>query len=219
MNRSDVTMYNTSSTMTSYLANVSHSGYVAYNDNDNTTTSLSRNNSHMKDDILLNMTGSLNVTTLLKSASESIKDSITRHVYQATATTATTTTTTFTPPPYTPHHSTETTAASFIVPPHFHENLLDAAAGVVDVSSPASSSSISHSHVAAVTVLSALSALVLVLALWLYCRRPYKQFLSPSHSSYDYIYKPLTGAGGIDEEYENTFVGVTVPILHDNSKL
>lgn len=33
-----------------------------------------------------------------------------------------------------------------------------------------------------------------------------------------YIYKPLQG-GVLDEQYENTFVGVSVPLLQDNTKL
>ena len=32
---------------------------------------------------------------------------------------------------------------------------------------------------------------------------------------YGYIYKPLTGAGATDEEYENTFVGVSLPLIQD----
>ena len=34
----------------------------------------------------------------------------------------------------------------------------------------------------------------------------------------DYVYKPLAGAG-LDEEYENTFVGVSIPLLQENTKL
>ena len=33
-----------------------------------------------------------------------------------------------------------------------------------------------------------------------------------------YIYKPLQG-GSLDEQYENTFVGVSVPLLQDNTKV
>ena len=32
---------------------------------------------------------------------------------------------------------------------------------------------------------------------------------------YGYIYKPLAGAGATDEEYENTFVGVSVPLIQN----
>ena len=35
---------------------------------------------------------------------------------------------------------------------------------------------------------------------------------------YEYIYKPLAGSA-IDEEYENTFVGVSIPLIQDVTKV
>ena len=104
-----------------------------------------------------------------------------------------------------------------------HDGLTDAM--TVHVHQASSQYSLLHSHVATTTIISALSLFLVVLALWIYCRRPYKQFL-PSYKqlftgegdSGAYMYKPLAGEG-LDEEYENTFVGVTVPILHDNTKV
>jgi len=47
---------------------------------------------------------------------------------------------------------------------------------------------------------------------------------SPNGNKYDYIYRPLSGtsSGGgnrIEDEYETTFVGVSIPLLHEVSDL
>ena len=40
----------------------------------------------------------------------------------------------------------------------------------------------------------------------------------PSHR-YSYIYRPMQGNAALDDEYENTFVGVSIPLLQDNTRI
>ncbi len=66
-----------------------------------------------------------------------------------------------------------------------------------------------------------LLAAVVMVSLYLMMRS--KRFYSRIPSScegqdYEYIYKPLAG-GALDEEYENTFVGVSIPLIQDVSKV
>ena len=79
---------------------------------------------------------------------------------------------------------------------------------------------ISHGHIAAATVLTAISVLVIVIAMWIYCRRnsSYEHIVEDDQHGVNFVYKPLIGTG-LDDEYENTFVGVSIPLLQDNTKL
>lgn len=45
--------------------------------------------------------------------------------------------------------------------------------------------------------------------------------MSPVGNKYDYIYRPLGGGSGnrIEDEYETTFVGVSIPLLHEVSDI
>ena len=78
---------------------------------------------------------------------------------------------------------------------------------------------LSNGHMAA-AVVSSVCVFILVVILWIYCRKPYnyQKIQSDESSKYEYIYKPLAG-GTLDEEYENTFVGVSIPLLQDNTKV
>ncbi len=50
-------------------------------------------------------------------------------------------------------------------------------------------------------------------------RRDYRRIPGASDAQeYEYIYKPLAG-NSLDEEYENTFVGVSIPLIQENSKV
>ncbi len=49
-------------------------------------------------------------------------------------------------------------------------------------------------------------------------RKHYKTIELPEEIGYEYIYKPLI-SGANDEEYENTFVGVSIPLLQDVSRV
>ena len=65
--------------------------------------------------------------------------------------------------------------------------------------------------------------LVVIVMLSLYFMMRSKRFYSRipgtcEGQDYEYIYKPLAG-GAIDEEYENTFVGVSIPLIQDVSKV
>ena len=40
----------------------------------------------------------------------------------------------------------------------------------------------------------------------------------PTHR-FNYIYRPIHGNAALDDEYENTFVGVSIPILQDNTRI
>ena len=79
---------------------------------------------------------------------------------------------------------------------------------------------INHGHVGAATVLTALSVLVIVITMWIYYRRhdSYEHIEDDGQHGANCVYKPLIGAG-LDDEYENTFVGVSIPLLQDNTKL
>ena len=79
---------------------------------------------------------------------------------------------------------------------------------------------VNHGHIATATVLTALSLLVVVVSMWIYCRRraSYQHIEEDGYHTADFVYKPLIG-GGLDDEYENTFVGVSIPLLQDNTKL
>ena len=76
------------------------------------------------------------------------------------------------------------------------------------------------SYVICASVLVLLSFIVVSVVLWMRWRQyfSYKRLSSSGPGGYDYIYKPLQGHG-LDEEYENTFVGVSVPLLQEVSKI
>ena len=79
---------------------------------------------------------------------------------------------------------------------------------------------LSRGHTAAAVVASVCIFVVLVMV-GVYCRKPYNyQHIQSDQldSKYDYIYRPLAG-GDLDEEYDNTFVGVSIPLLQDNTKV
>ena len=59
--------------------------------------------------------------------------------------------------------------------------------------------------------------LILAISGFLMCRRhvmSYSSLPSSNPGAYDYIYRPLHG-NRLDEEYENTFVGVSIPLLQE----
>lgn len=57
------------------------------------------------------------------------------------------------------------------------------------------------------------------LVLWLRPRHHYHRLSTEDGKvGYEYIWKPLQG-GLLDEEYENTFVGVSVPLLQETTKI
>ena len=64
------------------------------------------------------------------------------------------------------------------------------------------------------------AVLILVVTLVTCFRRKqhYQKIPTAESVSYDYIYKPLQG-NILDEEYENTFVGVSIPLLQDNTRI
>ncbi len=68
--------------------------------------------------------------------------------------------------------------------------------------------------------LAAIGTLVIVLALVACMRKKtrYQKLPTSETPVFDYIYRPLQG-GRLDEEYENTFVGVSIPLLQDNTKV
>ena len=75
-----------------------------------------------------------------------------------------------------------------------------------------------------VTAVASIVFLVVILLVIFTTKRRHVYHIIPSSndrniSNYDYIYKPLIGSLVLDEEYENTFVGVSIPLLHDNTKL
>lgn len=39
------------------------------------------------------------------------------------------------------------------------------------------------------------------------------------YTYYEYIYKPIQGNAHLDSQYEHTFVGVSIPILQDNTRI
>ena len=49
-------------------------------------------------------------------------------------------------------------------------------------------------------------------------KRKYQKIPTNEPITYDYIYRPLQG-NVLDEEYENTFVGVSIPLLQDNTRI
>jgi hypothetical protein len=63
--------------------------------------------------------------------------------------------------------------------------------------------------------------LVFVLVIFVFfCRRGlYERVPTSDTDYYKYIYRPLQGNDYMDEEYENTFVGVSIPLLQDNTKI
>ena len=72
-----------------------------------------------------------------------------------------------------------------------------------------------------VSVATVVLCLLAVFGLVIICRRhvilsKYNSLPSTSHSyfAYDYIYRPLHG-NRLDDEYENTFVGVSIPLLQE----
>ena len=85
-----------------------------------------------------------------------------------------------------------------------------------------------HNYVVGVVIGTiALILLLVALSCVVVCRRrggPFVSYASlpssggggTSGSGYDYIYKPLHG-GRLDDEYENTFVGVSIPLLQEVS--
>ena len=74
-----------------------------------------------------------------------------------------------------------------------------------------------------VTAVASIVFLIVILLVIFTTRRKHLYHIIPSSNdrniTYDYIYKPLIGSLVLDEEYENTFVGVSIPLLHDNTKL
>lgn len=64
--------------------------------------------------------------------------------------------------------------------------------------------------------------LLVCIVLLIYCmfrRRAYSKVAEPDACPpYDYVYKPTQG-GYIEEEYENTFVGVSIPLLQEVTKV
>ena len=70
--------------------------------------------------------------------------------------------------------------------------------------------------------LAAVVTLIIILGLMSCVRRRkhvmYQKLATSETANYDYIYRPLQG-GRLDEEYENTFVGVSIPLLQDNTKV
>ena len=78
-------------------------------------------------------------------------------------------------------------------------------------------------HVGPSVVLISVAALVflmVVLSFYSYIRRhhQYEKLPTGDTISYDYIYRPLQG-NMLDDEYENTFVGVSIPLLQDNTRI
>ena len=54
---------------------------------------------------------------------------------------------------------------------------------------------------------------VAIVVIWFArCRGPYRRLAIFKEHGYDYIYRPQ---GVLDDEYENTFVGVSMPLLQD----
>ncbi len=67
-----------------------------------------------------------------------------------------------------------------------------------------------------------LFCLILIFIMIILCmirrRKDYKTIELPEEIGYEYIYKPLI-SGINDEDYENTFVGVSIPLLQDVSRV
>ena len=62
---------------------------------------------------------------------------------------------------------------------------------------------------------------VLIMIITKICKKGqlgYTKLFQERTKGFDYIYKPLMGAG-LDDEYENTFVGVSVPLLQEVSEV
>ena len=74
-----------------------------------------------------------------------------------------------------------------------------------------------------VTGVASIVFLIVILLIIFTTKRKHLYHIIPSTNdnsiTYDYIYKPLIGSLVLDEEYENTFVGVSIPLLQDNTKV
>ena len=75
-----------------------------------------------------------------------------------------------------------------------------------------------------VTAVASISFLIVIILVIFTTKRRHVYHIIPSSNdknitNYDYIYKPLIGSLVLDGEYENTFVGVSIPLLHDNTKI
>lgn len=72
--------------------------------------------------------------------------------------------------------------------------------------------------------LASVLTLIIIMSLLACFRKRHTYEIIPSTGdntsiTYDYIYKPLIGSSLLDEEYENTFVGVSIPLLQQNTKV
>ena len=65
----------------------------------------------------------------------------------------------------------------------------------------------------------AVTMVLLYLFLWKKRTRYTRLLGSSDGTQYDYIYKPQASNAVLDDEYENTFVGVSVPLLQEISKV
>ncbi len=65
----------------------------------------------------------------------------------------------------------------------------------------------------------AVTLVLLYLFLWKKRTRYTRLLGSSEGAQYDYIYKPQASNSVLDDEYENTFVGVSVPLLQEISKV
>ncbi len=68
-------------------------------------------------------------------------------------------------------------------------------------------------------LLSCIAGILLLSYVWQRRRRYTKLFSSSSAEDVGFIYNPATNIPHLDEEYENTFVGVSIPLLQDVSKV
>ena len=64
-----------------------------------------------------------------------------------------------------------------------------------------------------------IAGILLFSYLWKRRKRYTKLFSSSSADDVGFIYNPVTNNPSLDEEYENTFVGVSIPLLQDVSKV
>lgn len=78
-------------------------------------------------------------------------------------------------------------------------------------------------HQSMLTLMAVGGGMILLLIILILIRksRYFKYHRVPTWESngYLYIYKPLVGHKELDEEYENTFVGVSVPLLQETTKI
>lgn len=84
---------------------------------------------------------------------------------------------------------------------------------------------VKHDEIIVLIVLVSIVTFVGLLALFVLkviLRKRHAYQLIPAHDPhhrFDYIYRPIQGNVALDDEYENTFVGVSIPILQDNTRI